>query len=171
MAVGATRPWYAATARQRSLPEIDVAVTGAALSPLTGALALVALAGFGAILATRGRMRQVLGAVVATVALVAGGLAARPPGARALLERELSAHGWSGGPYDTTLLGWRWLVLAGAIGCMVAGVAVLRFGAGWSRLGPADDVSRSDGSAARRDLTEAEVWREIDSGRDPTQDR
>ena len=174
MAAGAVRPWYTATARQRGLPEIGVSVTGAELTPLAGALALVALAGFGAVLATRGRLRRVLGAIVAAVSFAVAVITVHPPAVRVLLEEELSARGWSGGSYDAAVVAWRWLVLAGAVSCVVGGAAVLRSGSGWSGrgsgVGPEYDAA-ADGRSPSQDLTEAEVWREIDSGRDPTQSR
>lgn len=173
MAVGAGRPWYVATARQRGLPEIAVEVTGTELVPVASALGLVALAGFGAVLATRGTLRRAVGALVAAVSVVVAALTARPPAAMALARSELAAHGWSSGAYDVDGSGWRWLVLSGAVAGVVAGLTVLRRGAQWSSLGPEYDApsspSRQEGVS--HELTEAEVWREIDAGRDPTQGR
>ncbi|MBA2445992.1 MAG: Trp biosynthesis-associated membrane protein, partial [Nocardioidaceae bacterium] len=62
--VAATRPWVTATAVQPNLPTLDVAVEGTDLSPPAGAMGLVMLAAFGAVVATRGRVRQILGVVI-----------------------------------------------------------------------------------------------------------
>ena len=58
MTVGVAKPWVTATARQSGLPQIEVTVSGASLAPLAGALGVVVLAAFGAVVATRGWVRR-----------------------------------------------------------------------------------------------------------------
>ncbi|MFC4108131.1 Trp biosynthesis-associated membrane protein [Micromonospora zhanjiangensis] len=66
----ASRTWSVeVTARPVPLPEVRVTRTGAALLPWLPALALVGLAGAGALLATRGLPRRLLGVLLALVGL------------------------------------------------------------------------------------------------------
>jgi len=177
--VGVSKPWAAASANQRGLPTIHVSVTGADLVPLAGALGVVVLAAFGAVIATRGMVRRGIGVLIVLGSLVVLVSALRPGGAIDALQEALSNKGWSGGDYSTSSPVWRWLVLAGSLVCAVAGAATATYGAGWSTMGRQYDAPTAAKArpATRResahgngeDLTEAEVWREIDQGRDPTQ--
>jgi len=74
------RQWGTATVDAEGLPARMVASTARAAAPEVGAAALVALAGLGAVLATAGRWRQLIGCVVVTAGLVvaAGSLLAGP---------------------------------------------------------------------------------------------
>ena len=179
--VGVTKPWVTATAHQSGLPTIDVSVTGASLAPLAGALGVVVLAAFGAVIATRGWVRRALGVLIVLAAGVVLVTAIHPPGATSAVEDALSAKGWSTGPYDTGASAWRWIALGGALVSMAAGVAISVYGSRWATMGreydaptPAGDgtadatAGSSSGTPDDEDLTEAELWRELDHGRDPT---
>lgn len=178
--VGVTKPWATATAHQAGLPEIQAQVSGADLAPLSGALGVVILAAFGAVVATRGWVRRVLGVVIMVAAAVVLVSTIDPPGATSALREGLSAKGWSGGDYTTSTAGWRWVCLGGAVLCIAAGLAISLYGARWATMGrqydapaggePASVESGGSTSADAGDesLTGADVWREIDQGRDPT---
>jgi uncharacterized membrane protein (TIGR02234 family) len=175
MTVGVARPWAAATAHQRGVPPIEASVTGADLVPLAGALGVVVLAAFGAVIATRGWVRRGLGVLIAIASVVVLVCALHPAGAGQALEEGLSNKGWTGGDYTTSTPAWRWVVLAASFVCAFAGAAVARLGGRWSTMGKEYDVPATtqrpqDSTAASGDaMSEAEVWREIDQGRDPTQ--
>jgi len=174
--VGLARPWITATATQAGLPQIKTSVTGVEVASLGGALGVVALASFGAVIATRGWVRRALGAVIVCSSAVIAYSTLRPPSGTDQVEAGLAALGWGGGPYDMTTRPWRWLTLAAALLCLAAGVAVIARGHRWVAMGSRYDApaSRRDGAAVEGrvdggDLTDADVWREIDHGRDPTQ--
>lgn len=177
--VAASRPWLSATATVDGLPTLTATVSGAAQSPLAGALGVVMLAAFGAVVATRGGVRRALGLLVVAAAVTIFIAATAPSNSAGLVEAGLMAKGWSGGAYNMDTVFWRWVSAAAALICAGAGVAVAAWGGEWATMGsrydaPAGaDASRSDapGGAHRRaeELSEAEVWREIDRGHDPTE--
>ncbi|PWU49996.1 Trp biosynthesis protein, partial [Micromonospora globispora] len=71
----ATRTWSVELIARASLPPSRHTRTGADLLPWVSALALVGLAGGGAVLATRGRVRRLLGGLLGLLglAVAAGG--------------------------------------------------------------------------------------------------
>ncbi len=175
--VGVAKPWVTATARVPGLPTIEASVTGADLAPLAGALGLVVLAGFGAVIATRGWVRRVVGILVVAAAAVVLVTTIHPPGATGTLEDGLAAKGWNSGAYSTNVDAWRWVSLAGALISVAAGAAISRYASRWATMGQEYDAptrnaaatSGADGeSTEMAELSEADVWREIDRGRDPT---
>ncbi len=172
--VGVAKPWARATAHQSGLPPIQAQVSGADLAPLAGALGVVVLATFGAVIATRGRVRRGLGVLIVLAAAVVLVSALHPPGASGALRDALSAKGWAGGDLQTEAAAWRWVALTGAIASVIAGTAISLYGDRWATMGAEYDApgvttsserSRGTGQAP---TTEAEVWRELDEGRDPT---
>lgn len=176
---GVTRPWYEASATSRFLPELEATATGVDLAPLAGAVGVVLLASFGAVIATRGWLRRGVGVLIVAGAVVVLVAVVDPSGAERVLRAGLSARGWSGGGYVTTVTPWRWLSLLGAVGCIGAGAAVAWFGAQWPTMGQRYDAPDpvGDSAAGADDLgaepagsvpTE-ELWRALDNGRDPTQ--
>lgn len=174
--VGLARPWITATAEQEGLPLIQTSVTGVEVAALAGALGVVVLASFGAVIATRGWVRRSLGALIVLSSAVIAYSTLRPPSGIDQVEGGLSALGWAGGAYDMATTPWRWLTLAAASLCMAAGVAVIARGHRWATMGSRYDAPVSlagEAAVARgadgRDLTEADVWQAIDRGRDPTQ--
>jgi uncharacterized membrane protein (TIGR02234 family) len=155
---------------------IRTSVTGVEVAALAGALGVVVLASFGAVIATRGRMRRALGALIVVSSAVIAYSTLWPPSGLDQVEAGLSALGWAGGTYDVATRPWRWLTLAAASLSLAAGAGVLARGHQWATMGsrydaPASQAGRADvtGGADRGDLTEADVWHEIDHGRDPTQ--
>lgn len=200
VAVGATKPWATATAIQAKLPTVEVTVSGTELTAPAAALGMVMLAAFGAVVATRGRLRQALGLAIIVCAAVVLVLAIRPGDQTPAVEAALSARGWLGGAYDTATSPWRWLVAAGAGACVVAGTSVARFGADWPAMGsrydaprgaagtpdrqtaavdtmlempasvhpPRDEASSTPNPPLEAELEDADVWRALDRGHDPT---
>jgi uncharacterized membrane protein (TIGR02234 family) len=135
--------------------------------PLAGALGLVALACWGVVLVTRGRVRRaltVLGAVLAVALLVTTAL-----GRSSALHSAHSATVDVGQRVaDVHVTAWWWVALLGSIVAVVAAAAAVRLSPAWPEMG-----SRYDAPGARRpqdpgELDEADLWRAIDQGRDPT---
>ena len=172
--VAVSRPWVEASVHQRGVPNIEASASGADIVPLAGALGVVVLAAFGAVIATHGLVRRALGVLimVAAASIVAAALSTGSAGSQ--LEAGLSARGWSGGSYSTADQPWRWVALTAALLCVVAGAAVAAYGPGWATMGSRYDAPRTDAdpggpTRAAEAMSEADVWREIDRGRDPTQ--
>ncbi|MBA2559284.1 MAG: Trp biosynthesis-associated membrane protein [Propionibacteriales bacterium] len=170
--VGMSRPWLSAAATVRGLPTIRAHVDGADLAPLAGALSVVLLAAFGAVIATRGGVRRALGGLVMACAVVILVAVVHPGDVGPAIEQGLSAKGWSGGDYHTSTLPWRWLVGVGGAGCLLAGSLVEIFGGGWATMSTRYDAPTSaerHRSAEPVDPSETDLWRSIDRGHDPTQ--
>jgi uncharacterized membrane protein (TIGR02234 family) len=120
---GATRIWAVEVTARPGLPDLRASTTGAQAQPWLIALALIALAGTGALLATRGAARRLLGGLIAAsglgvaVAAIAGRLAVDPGAAGA------GATVW---PIAC--------VLGGAL-VVLAGVGAARHGQEWPAMG------------------------------------
>jgi uncharacterized membrane protein (TIGR02234 family) len=119
----ATRTWSLEVITRPGLPDLRTARTGAEQMPLLVGLALVALAGGGALLATRGAARRALGGLLAltgvAVAVLAvlgrSGLDPRRAGAAATI--------------------WPAACVFGGAMIIVAGVAAARNGHRWPAMG------------------------------------
>ncbi|MFV2022112.1 Trp biosynthesis-associated membrane protein [Micromonospora sp. LOL_023] len=185
---GAAGVWYSAsrawavevTDRPDPLPDIEVLRTGAQELPWLPALALVGLAGAGAVLATRGTPRRLVGGLLAVVGMVLAG------SGLAVLTGVLPLAG-SATAATSTPAGWPALaVLAAALLLAGGAVTAVRSG-GWPAMGaryerpataarrgrPAEPTAAADtvGSSAtvgRRSTLDA--WSAFDRGEDPTAD-
>ena len=176
----------AAVAASRAWVEVDTgsAVTAAVLSrpgagemPLASTLSLVLLAGWGALLVTRGRVRRALSwlALAAAVgllgAVVAGGRSL-PAGLRD------EALAGSAVAVDVTLTGWYWLALAGSLAASAGSALAVRSVPSWPQMGsrydaPAGRIAgRTAGTGAHTEAdpeaSPLDLWRALDEGRDPT---
>lgn len=163
-AVAATRDWATATGDASGI-KVDAAAGGAETSPLTAALALVALAAWGALLVLRGRARRVV-AVVGLLAVLGAlaGVLDSFDGAQTDALDALAGQG-TGDVAVASLTGWYWATGVGALLAAAAfGVAVAR-SPRWPAMG-----SRYDAPSARAEAprSEEDMWRAIDDGRDPT---
>lgn len=161
----ATRTWTVElTARPEPLPALRESRSGAALLPWLPALAVVALAGAGAVLATRGRLRQVLGAVVLLLgaAVAAGG-----------------GYGLTAALDGTVSRQWPAFCLVGGVLAAVGGAWTGLRGRRWPAMGaryerptrgpvgPARDAGTRAATPVRgRGTTDA--WDALDRGEDPT---
>ena len=152
--LAARQGWaHVETTEPRPLPDSVVAVTGQTLVPVTGALALAALAGLAAVLATRRTLRRVAGVVLAgfgvgiAVAVSAGISAAAVRAAAAASTGAPVGSGVTGSDIGSTTGGgqgqaagtgvsgfpshvvfaafpWRGVAFAGALAIIAAGVLV-----------------------------------------------
>jgi uncharacterized membrane protein (TIGR02234 family) len=173
LSVCVSRPWVTATATVKGLPVISASVDGADVAPLAGALGFVLLAAVGAVIATRGWVRRGLGVLIMLAAAAVVVAAVHPGDTRGAIEQALSAKGWSGGPYDAGTSAWRWLAAAAGLGCLLTGMLTARYGGSWASMGARYDAPGRDADAPAIETqgtpTETDLWRSIDSGRDPTQ--
>jgi hypothetical protein len=153
--LAASRTWVVEqTLRADPLPPLRVEHAGSSLVPVLPAVALVGLAGLGALLATRGRGRLIVG-----VALAASGL-----GVFLAAFAGYNQYAEAGG----------WALLAMLAGLVLAGVGMtaLRRGASWpamstryERSAP-DRAAHDDAERAAPDRTQ--LWDAIERGDDPT---
>lgn len=183
--VVATRTWQTAlTPRPRPLADDVLHVTGRTVDAAPTALALVALAGVVAVLATRGVARRALGLVLALTGAVLAwrSLAAvRALGAeraRELVTTKHSGVGIDAGtvPHVTVSTGWAvasavcgvLVLLAGALiavrGQTWAGMSAKYDARGASRRPSVDPVD----AEAERARAAASMWAALERGEDPT---
>ena len=164
-AVGGARTWTSGHAFAAGI-RVEAGVKGSEAAPLVGALGLVALASWGVILVTRGRVRR----VVAVVGLVAslGALASALLGlgsAPGDLLTALKDKGAVTGQPVTAMTAWPYLALLGAVLAAATFVVATVKAPGWPAMG-----SRYDAPGARPSAVESEqdMWRALDQGHDPT---
>jgi tryptophan-associated transmembrane protein len=144
-----SRTWETVSvARPAPLPPSSIAHSGNSLLPWLPALALVGLAGAGAILATRGVGRRVVGVIIGLAG--AGVVAAAVRG-----------FGYSAG--------WAVLALVGGFAIVAGGIEAVRKGATWPAMGARYD--RAEGGPVRKErpVTEVTMWDDLDHGVDPTE--
>lgn len=156
----ATRVWSVQVTARPGLSDLRTARTGAAQVPWLTALALVALAGAGALLATRGLPRRALGLLL----LLAGAGTA----AGAVTGRAAVAAGSAG----AGAVVWPVACVAGAVAVMLGGWWTVRHGHRWPALGARYErpsgtaVTRTPAGQAGADTRTA--WDALDRGEDPT---
>lgn len=173
MLLGATRVWWVQVVPQPApLRPEEIAHTGASIVPLLPALGLVALAGVGGLLATRGLGRRLVGGLISLAAAV---------GAILALRAIVGA--------DPVNPAWPAVCVVGALLAGVGGGLAVRFGVRWPVMGrryargtPGDEPrGRSAGPSAGQGPTpstggdgrapeSAQLWDALDRGEDLTRD-
>jgi hypothetical protein len=148
-----TRVWAVTVTERPGLSALRDTTTGTAEQPWVAGLAVVALAGAGALLATRGVVRRVLGGVLVLtgLAVAAGTIAARA--------------GLAGGS-----LVWPVAGVAGGLVVAAGGLIAARSGHRWPAMGARYERTTAPAAAARAaepDDTRA-AWDALDQGVDPT---
>jgi hypothetical protein len=135
----------------------------AADMPLALALSLVVLAGWGALLVSRGRVRR---AVAGVALLAAAGVLVCVAVATFSLPDQVRDRlpGDSAG-VDVSPTGW--FVLAGVAGVLSAGVLVLAWlrSPQWPTMSSRYDAPGAEPAEIRSDT---DLWKALDEGRDPT---
>jgi len=158
-AFAATRTWAVElTIRPAPLPATRVTRTGGDLLPWLPALALVGLAAAGAVLATRGVVRRLVGVLLTLLGL---GVAAG------------AAYGGFVTARGEVSVGWPVLCALGGVGAAVAGAVTAVRGATWPVMGARYERggSTAAGVPARGGVGDtAAVWDALDRGEDPTVD-
>lgn len=154
-----TRTWVVElVARPAPLPDVRDVRTGGALLPWVPALAVVGLAGAGAVLATRGLLRRLVGGLLLLVgvALAAG-----------------AADSLAGGPTGEISRQWPALCLVGGLLVAVGGAWTAVAGHRWPAMGARYErrdrpvVTGADRRDSARSPT-TEAWDAFDRGEDPT---
>jgi uncharacterized membrane protein (TIGR02234 family) len=144
--------------------------------PLAGALALVALACWGVLLVTRGRVRQAVALVAAAAAVgvlavaVIGGFVQDDDAASAIADQ-------LGIPmlvdqYTLESTPWFWTVLLAGLVAAAAAVAAVRLAPAWPEMGSRYDAPATHDAAAAdapaEERTSLDLWKSMDEGNDPT---
>lgn len=176
-----TRTWQTVTtARPRPFRDDVLHLNGRTVDAAPTAVALVALAGVIAVIATRGLMRRVIGAVIALAGVLliwrslAGLSAVGAARARSLVEdRHPGVEVGSVVPHVSA--GSAWAVVSAVCGALVivAGLLVAlrghRWGAMSAKYEPPAAREMTDEDAARdRARADASLWTALDRGDDPT---
>jgi hypothetical protein len=142
---GASRTWsHVVTQRPAPFPPLTTKRTGASLEPWLPALAIVTLAGAGALVAVRGRVRVVLGLLLTVAGGAIGGLASIPG--------------------NSPL--WPTVCIVGGLVIALSGMATVRCAANWPSMGAR--YERPATRPERKPVTQAELWDALDRGEDPT---
>lgn len=177
-----TRAWQTVvTPRPRPLADDVLRLSGRTVDPAPTALALVALAGVVAVLATRGVPRRLVGAALAaagaglvwrSVAAMSAVSAAR---ARSLVEAKHTGVGLEATVRPDVAVHAGWPVLSAACGVLVllAGALIAARGHGWLAMSAKYDAPdarppSSEDEAQQRARADASLWTALDRGDDPT---
>ena len=167
--VSSAQVWARARATEPAL--LTVEARGGDVAPVALPLALVALASWGAVLVLRRRGRRVVAVLglLATIGVAAAVLAraGEASGVAELLVPE-SAAGVS-----VTATAWPWLALVGAVLGAATFLVALREAPRWPEMSsrydaPASEPAPDDPVPAADDASNAELWKALDEGRDPT---
>ncbi|AUG76642.1 hypothetical protein CFP65_1765 [Kitasatospora sp. MMS16-BH015] len=155
--------------------QLELSVSGSAVSGLPGGLALVALAAAVAVFAVRGVGRMVVGGltVVAGLGAAAAAVAGAFDGSALDAEAGRKLALMSAQAEQVSHTAWPWVAAFGGLLLAVAGLVTLRAGRGWPAMGARYDAPTRQAKAARpakagRPSTPAELWQALDRGEDPT---
>lgn len=174
-----TRDWQTiVTTRDAHFVDDTLRVTGRTVDAAPTAMALVALAGAVAVIATRGVVRRVVGVVVALAGVgigwraIAAMTAMSASRARDLVREKHPTVTSTTVPSVSTHDTWAALTLACALLVVVAGVLVAAYGGRWTGMStryesPAVQAD-PEAMAARRARADAAMWTALDHGDDPT---
>lgn len=146
--------------------------------PLAGALGLVALACWGVLLVTRGRVRRVVAGLAAlsaagVVAVIVVGGFFQADDYISDATRQLGYGIGFSGDLGAVRTGWLWAGLAGSVVATAVGAAAVRLAPGWPEMGSRYDAPAAGGAAATtaapaEELSSTELWKSLDEGDDPT---
>ncbi|NUU21608.1 MAG: TIGR02234 family membrane protein [Streptomycetaceae bacterium] len=143
-------------------------VTGSAVSKMPTALGLLGLAAAVAVLATRGRGRQMVGALL--VLAGAGIIVTAVSGAsdRSALDSVAATKAAVEGVHaaEVTHTFWPWVTALGGALILLGGLVVILRGRAWPGMGSRYEAP--GGRAPRRTTTSADMWNALDRGEDPT---
>jgi len=175
----AGRTWQVIrAARPRPAADVVTHATGHDLAPAVAGLAVVALAGVVAVLATRGLARRVVGGLIAVCGAILiwrAALAVGPVGAgraRALLTDGLSGVSLAPGvePHVANHPAWPVLAIVAGLLVVAGGALVTVRGGRWSAMSSRYDAPTRAARAERAagPASDLAVWTALDRGDDPT---
>lgn len=168
-AVAGARDWSRATGRAAGV-DVTAVAKGSESAPLVVALALVALAAWGVVLVVRSRARRVvsvIGALAAAGVVVSTVLNAGRAQDDAV--RALVAKGVAGDAFTSSLTGWYYVAAVGGVLALAAFVVAVVAAPRWPAMGSKYDAPATRAEAQTAEpVTEQEMWRALDDGRDPT---
>ncbi|MEJ7633425.1 Trp biosynthesis-associated membrane protein [Aeromicrobium sp.] len=167
----ASRSWAEVRIATDGLPSDSVSVTGADAQPLVPALAIVIVTAALAVLASSPRVRRVVGAFTILVAIAGAAVVVLDSSSlgdavgRAVEE----SPAYTGtGSQDFSVSIWKYVTTLGFVVAALLGGVTARLGGVWPTMG-----SRYESPAGRPAVTapqsDAEMWKALDEGRDPTQ--
>jgi len=167
----ASRTWAHARVAAEGLPPDTVKVSGSDAQPIVTALALVAVTAALAVLASSPRLRRVVGVFTVVIALV--GIVVVVTGGSSVddaLTKAVKASPAFTGSNTPTTHHTIWLALTVTAFVLLAALGVLtaRFGPAWPTMGSRYDAPRVR-AAPMAPQTDADMWKALDEGRDPTQ--
>lgn len=168
----AGRPWaHLIASSGRALPLAEVEVTGSAASSAGAALSALGVAGLAAtagLVATRGRLRLVVGAAVLALGALAGAASADA------LSRVAGGSSYpglpSGAEVEASLTAWPAVSIAGSVLLVAVGLLAVARGRRWPAMsGRYDAPAGQRGGHPRTDQRAAGgLWEALDRGEDPT---
>lgn len=163
------RTWGRASLVAETGARVAVTVTGRSVEPAIAALGLALLVLAGAIVATRGWLRRLVGLVVVVLGGAVIGIAATSGSdvAAALRQR---AFGVAAASVSGGLSGWAVLCIVAAVLAVAVGAATVGWGARWPALGakyepPSAPPTRPDPDPT---MSADAAWAALDRGEDPT---
>jgi len=166
----ASRTWAHVRVATDGLPSDSVDVSGADAQPLVSALALVVVTAALAVLAASPRVRRGVGVFTVLVAVGAAIVVLVGSSLDSAVDRAVEASpAYTGtGNHDFTTSPWKFVTALAFVLAALLGAITAKFGATWPTMS-----SRYDAPAARpaaaTPQSDAEMWKALDEGRDPTQ--
>lgn len=167
-----TRPWQTViTHRPRPLADTVLHVSGRTIDAAPTALAVVALAGAVAVLATRGVVRRVIGVLVAVAGAalvwrsVLGFAVMGTARAQRLVASKHPGVALVSGTHVSTQALWPALSLLCGVLVAAAGAVIAARGHRWVAMSTRYDAPTAAADRARSDAT---MWAALERGEDPT---
>lgn len=154
--------------------QLELSVSGSAVSGLPGGLALVALAAAVAVFAVRGAGRLAVGALTLLAGLGTAAAAAAGAFDTAALDAEAGRKLAlvSAQAEQVSRTAWPWVAVLGGLLFALAGLLTVLSGRGWPAMGARYDAPTRKATARQRAVadrgTPAELWQALDRGEDPT---
>jgi len=169
--VASSRVWTRGTVSADGLPSDAITLSGSAAHPLVGALAIVVVTAALAVLATGGPLRRAVGVVTVVASLTAlwvivtGGDTVE----RAFADAVAQSPAFTGQNTPDMARQVVWPALSALAFASAAALGLLTAVAGgtWSTMG--SRYERRVEAAPAAPATEADIWKALDEGRDPTE--
>ena len=165
-AVAGAKPWAAVPGM---VGDPLGTITSAGEAPLALALALVVLAAWGVVLATRGAVRRWVAALALAASL--GLVVVAVHGAFTLTDQVAAAARESGvtNASDAGLTAWFWVSAVCALVSVAATALAVREAPGWPSMGSRYDAPGTHEPRPPADhVEEIDLWKSLDEGHDPT---